>query len=113
VQVSENDSVSYKVTVDSNAANLDQPLVNRACIVATGAAEACAESELFVAPPVLGETDNPGVPTAPQTDVLDSGGTSAPGMNMGLVLLLIAGLAFGIIFITPMPATLRGRNRRR
>jgi hypothetical protein len=34
-------------------------------------------------------------------------------MNMGLVLLLIAGLAFGIIFITPMPATLRGRNRRR
>jgi len=109
-QVSENDSVSYKVTVDTGAAALSQPLVNNACINATGAAEDCDTSDVFVAPPPLAETS---VPTAPRTDVLDSSGTATPGMNLGLVLLIIGALAFAVLFVTPMPASTKNRIRRR
>ena len=111
--VTENDSVSYKVTVDAGAAEIAQPLVNKACIVATGeasAAEACDTSDVFVAPPPLAETS---VPTAPRTDVLGSSGTSAPGMNMGLVLAFLGIVTLAVVFVTPAPAALRGRNRRR
>src|SRR6476659_2775800 len=52
-QVSENDSVSYKVTVDTGAAALSQPLVHNACINATGAAEDCDTSDVVEAPPPL------------------------------------------------------------
>jgi len=110
VQVSENGSVSYRVSVDEGAADIAQPLVNEACIVATGAAEVCDESDVFVAPPPLAETS---VPTAPRTDVLGSSGTSTPGMNMGLVLAFLAIVTFALAFVTPMPATLRGKIRRR
>ena len=53
------------------------------------------------------------VPTAPRTDVLDSSGTATPGMNLGLVLLIIGVLAFAVLFVTPMPASTKNRIRRR
>ena len=53
------------------------------------------------------------MPTAPRTDVLDSSGTSTPGMNLGLVLAFLGILTLAVAFVTPAPAALRGRNRRR
>jgi hypothetical protein len=53
------------------------------------------------------------VPTAPRTDVLDSSGTSTPGTNFGLVLVIIGLLAFAVLFVTPMPASTKNRIRRR
>jgi uncharacterized repeat protein (TIGR01451 family) len=113
VQVSENDSVSYKVTVDAGAAGIPQPLKNNACIVATGAAQVCDISELFVAAAVAAETDNPAVPTAPRTDVLDANGSATPGISLGIALLIIGLLAFAVLFVTPMPASSKNRIRRR
>jgi hypothetical protein len=34
-------------------------------------------------------------------------------MNMGLVLAFLAIVTFALAFVTPTPAALRGRNRRR
>jgi len=67
----------------------------------------------FVAVPPLAETDNPNVPTAPQTDIASSGGTSAPGMNLGLVLLFLGVVALTVAFVTPVPAALRRKDRTR
>ncbi len=108
--MSANGSVSYQVTIDEGAAELEQPLMNDACIDADGAAEDCDDSDVFVAPPPLAETS---VPTAPRTDVLDSSGTSNPGLNMGLVLAFLGIVTLAVAFVTPAPAALRGRNRRR
>src|SRR4029079_10070103 len=97
-------SLNYQVTIDEGTAELEQPLVNTACIVATGensAPEDCDDSEVFVAPPVKAETS---VPTAARTDTCEERGTSTPGMNMGLVLAFLAIVTFALAFVTPMPA---------
>ena len=86
------------MSIDADSAELEQPLVNEACINATGAAEDCDESEVFVAEPPLAETS---VPTAPRTDVLDSSGTSNPGLNMGLVLAFLGIVTLAVAFLTP------------
>ncbi len=111
--VSASGFVTYRATVDAGAADLEQPLENVAIIDSSDTEPDRDTSEVFVPVPPLGETDTPNVPTAPQTDVLASGGTSAPGMNMGLVLAFLGMLTLAIAFITPTPAALRGRNRRR
>jgi fimbrial isopeptide formation D2 family protein len=108
--VSANGSVTYQATVDEGAAELEQPLENVATIDSDDTEPDSDTSEVFVPEPPLAETS---VPTAPRTDVLDSGGTSAPGMGMGLLLLVIGVLTLAVVFVTPMPATVRNRNRRR
>ncbi|MEO8437920.1 MAG: SpaA isopeptide-forming pilin-related protein [Chloroflexota bacterium] len=108
--VSSSGSVSYQAKVDTGAAGLQQPLRNLAAIDSDNTEKDTAHSDVFVPVPPLAETS---VPTAPRTDVLTSGGTSAPGSNMGLVLLALALLAFAVVFVTPVPASMRSRIRRR
>ncbi len=103
-------SVTYQARVNAGAAGIPQPLENRATVDSDETGPDTDVSDVFVAVPPLAETS---VPTAPRTDVLTSGGTSAPGMNLGLVLLALAGLAFALVFVTPVPATMRNRIRRR
>ncbi len=103
-------TLTYKVTINAGAAGIAQPLTNTACIDSDDTESVCADSDVFVAPPVLAETS---VPTAPRTDVLDASGSSSPGMNLGFVLLIIGALAFAVLFVTPMPASTRNRIRRR
>jgi hypothetical protein len=110
LHVTTSGSVTYQATVDVGAAALQQPLRNVATIDSAGTAPDSDTSDVFVAPPPLAETS---VPTAPRTDVLDASGSSAPGMNLGLALLIIGGLAFAVLFVTPMPASTRNRIRRR
>jgi len=103
-------SVTYRATVDAGAAALQQPLRNVATIDSAGTEPDSDTSDVFVPVPPLAETS---VPTAPRTDVLDSNGTASPGMNLGLVLLIIGALAFAVLFVTPMPASTKNRIRRR
>jgi len=110
--VSASGSVTYQATVDAGAAGLAQPLENVATIDSAETASDSDVSDVFVAVPPLAETDNPNVPTAPQTDIASTGGTSAPGMNMGLALLFLGIVAFAVAFVTPVPAAIRRRKDR-
>ncbi|HEV8402322.1 MAG TPA: isopeptide-forming domain-containing fimbrial protein [Candidatus Limnocylindrales bacterium] len=107
-QVSENDSVSYKVTVDTGAAALEQPLENQACIVATGAAQVCDTSDVFVAPPPAAETSVPKTP--PPTDVAGTTDSNASGGSMLFILLGLVGLGMALVFVAPTPAAIRKRR---
>jgi hypothetical protein len=52
--------------------------------------------------------------TPPPTNILlPETGTSNPGFALMLVLLGVAGLALGIGFITPVPESVRRKERRR
>jgi hypothetical protein len=103
-------SVTYQATVDEGAAELQQPLRNVATIDSSGTEPDSDTSDVFVPVPPLAETS---VPTAPRTDVLDSSGTSAPGLNLALVLAFLGIVTLAVAFVTPAPAALRGRTRRR
>jgi hypothetical protein len=59
---------------------------------------------------VLAETDSPGLPTGPSTDI-GSGDGPAGGVNMGIVLLALGALAIVTLLVTPVPAKVRDRNR--
>jgi uncharacterized repeat protein (TIGR01451 family) len=111
--VSASGSVTYQAKVDAGAAGLAQPLENVATIDSSDTQPDSDVSDVFVAVPPLAETDNPNVPTAPQTDIASSGGTQAPGLNMGLVLLFLSVVTFVVAFMTPVPAALRGKDRNR
>ncbi len=50
--------------------------------------------------------------TLPPTDSLDSGTSSSPGVNLGLILLLFSGIMTVLGFLTPVPARARRRDRR-
>ena len=67
--VSANGTLTYKVTIDEDAADLEQPLVNTATIDSDETEPGSSTSRVFAAPPVQAETS---VPTAP-------GATSAAG----------------------------------
>jgi uncharacterized repeat protein (TIGR01451 family) len=100
-------TVSYQVTIDTGAGDLAQPLVNVATIQSAQTDPATAQSDVFVPIPPLAVTP-------PPTDTL--GPTQAPGnpgFTLMLTLLLLAGLALGIGFITPVPERVRRRDDRR
>jgi uncharacterized repeat protein (TIGR01451 family) len=100
-------TVSYQVTIDTGAGDLAQPLVNVATIQSAQTDAATAQSDVFVPIPPLAVTP-------PPTDTL--GPTQAPGnpgFTLMLTLLLLAGLALGIGFITPVPERVRRRDDRR
>jgi hypothetical protein len=60
---------------------------------------------------VLAETDNPN-PTGPSTDISSADSVSG-GVNMGIVLLALGALAIVTLLVTPVPAKIRERGRRK
>ena len=104
--VSENGSLTYDVTIDVGASDLQQPLINVATIDSDETDPDDDDSSVFV-PPVPLEL------TPPPTDALigSSATASNPGFALMLVLLAIAGLALTIGFITPVPERARRRDR--
>ena len=103
-------AVSYQAVVAVAANQRPQPLVNVAAIDSDDTDEDTDDSSVFVPAPVRGETS---VPTAPRTDTLTSGGTSAPGISLGLIVLALVGLILAIAFVTPVPTSVRERINRR
>ena len=108
-EVTENGSVSYDVTTDEGAAELEQPLTNTACIDSDDTEEDCAESDVFVGEPPLAETAPPN--TAPPTDIAVAGDSGAPGASLLLILLALAGVILATVFVAPTPASIRKRIR--
>ena len=103
--VDENGSLTYDATIDEGAADLAQPLVNVATIDSDETDPDDDDSPVFV-PPVPLEL------TPPPTDALAPSATAGnPGFALMLVLLAIAGLALTIGFITPVPESVRRRDR--
>ena len=103
-------TVSYQATVDEGAAELLQPLVNIAAIDSDQTEPDEADSPIFV-PTVPLAITNP--PTLPPTDtIVTPGGQANPGFTMMLVLLTLAAIVLVVGFVTPVPASVRERNRR-
>ena len=103
--VDENGSLTYDATIDEGAADLAQPLINVATIDSDETEPDDDDSPVFV-PPVPLEL------TPPPTDALAPSATAGnPGFALMLVLLAIAGLALTIGFITPVPESVRRRDR--
>ena len=107
--VSANGSLTYKVTIDTGAAELAQPLKNTACIASDDTEKVCDDSNVFVDPAVQAETS---VPTAPRSDIASGPETTTSGGSMLLILLALAGIALAVAFVTPTPAAIRKRKDR-
>ena len=104
-EVTKGGSVTYKVTIDSDAAELSQPLINVATIDTDEEPADDDQSPVYV-----GVT--PLAITAPPTDTLaPTANPSNPGFSLMLVLLAIAAFALAIGFITPVPERVRRRGR--
>jgi hypothetical protein len=70
------------------------------------------DSPVFVPPVPAGATGTPKV-TLPPTDTLESTpAPSNPGFSLMLILLALAGFVIVIGLATPVPASMRARNRR-
>ena len=108
-EVSENGSLTYRATVDEDANEEAQPLINEATIDSAETDPDDSDSEVFVPAEVAAETSNP---TPPQTDALEGNGESGPGASLPLILALLGALMVSITFLTPVPAAIRRRNRR-
>jgi uncharacterized repeat protein (TIGR01451 family) len=108
--VTKSGSVTYKATVDAGAAEFAQPLTNLATVGSDDTASDTAESVVFVPSTPLSETS---APTPPRTDTLGPDTTPTSGSSVLLILLALAGLALAILAVTPLPSSLRARNRRR
>jgi uncharacterized repeat protein (TIGR01451 family)/fimbrial isopeptide formation D2 family protein len=103
--VSENGSLTYDATIDEGAAELAQPLTNKATIDSQETEPASDTSDVFVAPLPLALTP-------PPTDTLAPSATpSNPGFTLMLILIAVAVLALGVGFITPVPEHVRRRDR--
>ncbi|HEX5589631.1 MAG TPA: hypothetical protein VFX65_05020 [Candidatus Limnocylindrales bacterium] len=110
--VSKDGSVTYQVTVDDDAFELAQPLVNVATIDSDETPEDDDEDDVLIQE-VLEETSPP---TLPPTDSLGDGGRapSSPGFGLMLALLVIAGIGLAASYLVPAPARARrgeGRHR--
>jgi uncharacterized repeat protein (TIGR01451 family) len=107
--VSANGSLTYKVTVDADAADKDQPLKNTATIDSDETTPSSDTSNVFVPAPVLAETS---VPTAPRSDIGIGPENTTSGSSMLLILLALAGIALAVVFVAPTPAAIRKRKDR-
>jgi uncharacterized repeat protein (TIGR01451 family) len=100
-------TLSYAGTVAAGAVDLAQPLVNVVTIDSAETEPDSDDSEVYV------QEEAGVVITPPPTDTFaDRQVASSPGFGLMLVLLLLAGLAIGIGFITPVPERVRRRDRR-
>ncbi|MEW5991912.1 MAG: hypothetical protein AB1736_11285 [Chloroflexota bacterium] len=104
--VSKDGSVTYQVTVDDDAFELAQPLVNVATIDSDETPKDDDTDDVLIQE-VLEETSPP---TLPPTDSLDSGDQSPsnPGFGLMLALLVLAGIGLVVGYLTPTP----GRTHR-
>ncbi len=111
--VSENGTVTYQATVDLGAAALIQPLLNVAVIDSDETEPDDGDSEVFVPAPVAGSTGTPRV-TLPPTDTMPitPQAPTHPGFALMIALLAIAALVLVLGFVTPVPVSVRERNRR-
>ena len=101
-------TVTYKAKVNVGANGLDQPLTNVATIASEETQPDSDTSDVFVPVPPKAETN---VPTAPSTDTVEpSNGPSGSSLPLALAVLGVILLAVGVV--TPVPATVRRRNRR-
>jgi uncharacterized repeat protein (TIGR01451 family) len=108
--VSADGSVSYQATVDDGAAEFVQPLINVATIDSDQTEPDEDDSTIFVPTIPLARTSPP---TLPPTDTLATPQAQAnPGFTLMLVLLTLAAIVLVIGFVTPVPASVRARNRR-
>ena len=105
--VSANGSLTYKVTVDADAADEDQPLTNTATIDSDETAPSSDKSDVFVPAPVAAETS---VPTAPRSHIVSGSENTTSGSSMLLILLALAGIALAVVFVAPTPAAIRKRK---
>ena len=106
--VSENGTLTYQAKVQTGASALSQPLTNTATIVSEETSPDSDTSDVFVPVVPHGETH---VPTPPPTDTLAPTAPSAPGNSMTLLLAVLGILVGGLVFITPVPAAVKRRNR--
>ncbi|MBI2776110.1 MAG: DUF11 domain-containing protein, partial [Chloroflexi bacterium] len=113
--VTNDGSVTYRVTVDVDSFRLDQPLVNVATIDSDETDKRQDTEKVFVQA-VLAETDAP-TPniTLPPTDGIDAGdqAPSNPGFGLMLALLVIAGIGLAAGLFAPTPGTARRQEVRR
>jgi fimbrial isopeptide formation D2 family protein len=104
-EVSKNGTLTYDATIDEGAAELAQPLTNKATIDSDETEPASDTSDVFVAPVPLALTP-------PPTDTLaPSAPASNPGFALMLILLSVAAFALAIGFVTPVPEHVRRRDR--
>jgi len=109
-QVSKDGSVTYKVTVDTGASELEQPLTNVVTIKSDQTRPDTDTSDIYV--PVIPEKQT-SRPSAPPTDVLEAPSeTSNPGSSLTLILVALGLFVLGIGIVTPVPAAVRRRSQR-
>jgi|GEM_PF-2483211 len=106
-------TLSYQATVDLGAAELAQPLINVALIDSAQTEPDEDDSDVFVPTEPEAATGTPRV-TLPPTDVIGGSETVGnAGFSLMLILLALGGLVLAIGFVTPVPASVRERDRRR
>ena len=104
-------TVTYQATVDEGAAELAQPLINIASIESDQTGPDEDDSPVFVPTTPAAVTSPP--KTLPPTDTLATPqGQANPGFTLMLVLLALGAIVLAIGFVTPVPASVRERNRR-
>jgi len=108
--------LTYTATVSGTAS--PGTYVNTATITQGPCALTCSASSTVSVeagqPPaggVAGATATPRV-TPPNTSTTNDGTTSTPGLNLGLILLVLAGVMAGLGVLAPLPARTRRRDRR-
>jgi uncharacterized repeat protein (TIGR01451 family) len=116
--VSESGSVTYQATIDVGAAELDQPLVNIAAIDSDQTVPNDDDSPVYVPTIPAGATATPAPTpkiTLPPTDTLssDTPAQSNTGFTLMLILLALAAVILVTGFVTPVPASVRERERSR
>jgi uncharacterized repeat protein (TIGR01451 family) len=105
-------AVSYQATVDVDAAELQQPLVNVATIASDQSDAISADSEVYVPTIPAAVTGTP-KPTLPPTDTMTAPAAAAgSGSGLWLALLALGGIVLLIGFVTPVPSSVRQRSRR-
>ena len=105
-------TLTYQAKVDVGASELPQPLLNVATIDSAQTEPDDDDSDIFVPTIPLAATATPRV-TLPPTDVFgDSNGTSNPGFSLMLILLALGAFVLVVGFVTPVPASVRERERR-
>lgn len=105
-------TLTYEITVIAGADELNQPFKNIATIDSDETSPSSDHANAAVEPTPLAATARPRV-TLPPTDTSGSGpDQGATGNGMLMVLLVLAGLATVLGFLTPAPSRVRRRGRR-
>lgn len=111
--VASDGTLSYQAKIDVGASELPQPLVNVAVIDSAETEPDDDDSDVFVPTPPLAATGTPRI-TLPPTDTFGaSGEVGNAGFSLMITLLALGALVLVVGFVTPVPASVRERERRR